>query len=114
MIPIRSLKSLEHVKDNTLRAGLEKEFRRLPLDYVYPTYGYFIVIESLNELQKPIALSYGSLTHTPEPLSDYVEMIEGFDGYSQVVCILDADFGVSLFISEKIATQAQLEALFEI
>lgn len=113
MIPIHSQKSLEHIEDNTLKSGLEKEFQRLPSDYVYPTYGYFIVIESLNELHKPIALSYGALTHTPEPLSDYVEMVEEFEGYSQVVCILDADFGVSLFISEEIATQAQLEALFE-
>lgn len=41
-------------------------------------------------------------------------MIEEFEGYFQIVCILEADFGVSLFISEKLATKAELETLFEI
>lgn len=94
--------------------GLYKEFERLPDDYEYPTFGYFIVIESLNELLQAIPLEYSSLSYTPEPLSDYVEMIDGFDGYRQVVCILDADFGVSLFVSDGIATHFQLEALFGI
>jgi len=50
--------------------------------------------------------------YTTRPLVECVEMIEGFDGYAQVVCILYADFGISLFVSEEIATQSQLEILF--
>ena len=114
MIPILSTKDIEFVRDEVLRAGLEAEFKRLPDDYLYPTYGYFIVIESIEELQKPIKLQNSAISQIPEPLSDYIEMIEEFDGYSQVVCILEADFGVSLFVSEKLATKAELETLFEI
>lgn len=114
MIPILSTKDIEFVRDEVLRAGLEAEFKRLPDDYLYPTYGYFIVIESIEELQKPIKLQNSAISQIPEPLSDYIEMIEEFDGYSQIVCILEADFGVSLFVSEKLATKAELETLFEI
>jgi hypothetical protein len=41
-------------------------------------------------------------------------MIEEFDGYFQIVCILEADFGVSLFVGDKLATKAELGTLFEI
>ena len=102
------------VRDEVIRAGLKAEFKRLPDDYLYPTYGYFIVIESIEELHHPILLQNSAISQIQEPLSDYVEMIEEFDGYSQVVCILEADFGVSLFVSKKLATKAELGTLFEI
>jgi hypothetical protein len=114
MIHILSTKGIELVSDEVIRAGLEAEFKRLPDDYLYPNYGYFIVIESIEELQHPILLQNSAISQIPEPLSDYVEMIEEFEGYSQIVCILEADFGVSLFVSEKLATKAELETLFEI
>lgn len=114
MTPIHSIEDIELVDDEILRAGLHKEFDRLPENYLYPEYGYFVVIESFEELQHPIPLEHYSLAFTPEPLSDFVEMIEEFDGYSQVVCILEADFGVALFIRDELADKVQLEALFEI
>ena len=114
MIHILSTKDIEFVRDEVIRAGLEAEFKRLPDDYLYPSYGYFIVIESIEELHHPIKLQNSVISQIPEPLSDYVEMIEEFDGYSQIVCILEADFGVSLFVSKKLATKAELETLFEI
>lgn len=100
MIPIYSKNDVALVEDKILRDGLLKEFERLPDDYKYPEYGYFIVIESLEELQHPIPLKYCSQTYTPQPLSDYVEMVEEFEGYSQIVCVLEADFGVSLFVKK--------------
>ena len=111
MIPIYSIKDIELVNDKILRDGLEAEFARLPDDYLYPTYGYFIVIESIEELRHPISLQHTTLSYTPQPLSDYIEMIEEFDGYSQVVCIFEADFGVSLFVSYEVVSKEQLEPL---
>lgn len=113
MVPIYGKEDIELVDDPILRAGLQTEFNRLPDDYEYPAYGYFIVIESLEELQHPIPLEHYSLSHTPEPLSDYVEMIEEFDGYCQVVFILEADFGIALFVKDSIVSYAELSKMFE-
>ena len=114
MIHIHSSKDIELVEDLIIRAGLQKEFERLPDDFQYPEYGYFIVIESLEELHHPIPLEHYGLSHVPQPLSDYVEMIERFDGYCQIVCLVEADFGISLFVSNKVADNIQLEKFFEI
>ncbi|EDZ63152.1 hypothetical protein SMGD1_2062 [Sulfurimonas gotlandica GD1] len=114
MIPIHSIEDIELVDDKILREGLRTEFKRLPSDFIFNSYGYFIIIESIEELQRPIPLEHSCLSYTPEPLSNYVEMIEEFDGYCQVVCVLEADFGVSLFVSDKVADNTQLETFFEI
>lgn len=113
MIPIHRREDIELVDDEILRAGLHKEFERLPKDFEYIAQGYFLVIESLEELEHPIPLEHYSLAFTPEPLSDYFEIIEEFDGYCQVVCVLEADFGVALFVRDEVADKVQLEALFE-
>ena len=39
-------------------------------------------------------------------------MIEPFNRYAQIVCVLEADFGVSLFVSEELLPIEQLEVLF--
>ena len=114
MIPIYSIEDVELVDDKILRDGLEAEFARLPDDYLYPTYGYFIVIESIEELRHPISLQHTTLSYTPQPLSDYIEMIEEFDGYSQVVCIFEADFGVSLFVNNKVLKTYELKELLNV
>ncbi len=41
-------------------------------------------------------------------LHDCVEMVEAFDGYVQVVLVLEADFGISLFVREGIMALVQL------
>ena len=114
MIHMHSKKDIHLVQDKILQDGLKKEFERLPDDFQYPEYGYFIVIESFEELQHPIPLEHYGLSHVPQPLSDYVEMIERFDGYCQIVCLVEADFGISLFVSDEVADNIQFEMFFEI
>ena len=75
MIPILCLDDVELVEDEVIKQGLLKEFARLPDDYKYPEYGYFIVIESAEELEQPIPLVYGSQSFVPQPISDWVEMV---------------------------------------
>ena len=99
MIPINNKKDVELVSNPVLRAGLYTEFSRLPKDFRYPDYGYFIVLETPQELTELKALEKIKGHYTKEPYTDYIEMIEPFDKYAQVVCILDADFGVSRFVS---------------
>lgn len=98
MIPIYIIEDIELVKDIVLKEALYREFERLPDDFEYPTFGYFIVIESIKELQQPICLKYNGLEITLDNFKDCVEMIEEFEGYNQIVCLLDNDFGVSLFV----------------
>jgi hypothetical protein len=40
-------------------------------------------------------------------------MIEEFDGYCQVVFILEADFGIALFVKDSIVSYAELSKMFE-
>ena len=51
-----------------------------------------------NELKHPIPLLHGDLEFTPDNLDDCIEIVEEFEGYSQIVCVLYEDFGVSLFL----------------
>ena len=114
MIHINCIEDIELVDDKILQEGLRKEFERLPDDFKYPEYGYFIVIESFEELKHTIPLKHGDLNQIDLPLNNWIELIEEFDGYMQIVCILFADFGISLFVSDTIATYSQLEEQFEI
>ena len=112
MIPIKRRKDIALVSNPVLQAGLRKEFDRLPKEFKYPDYGYFIVLETPAELKHLKVLESIKGHYTKEPYTDYVEMIEPFDRYAQVVCVLDADFGVSLFVSEELLPIEQLEVLF--
>lgn len=112
MIPIRSKNDVTLVENPVLRDGLYKEFERLPKEFHYPGHGYFIIVESKEELKGMKALEQIKGHFTQPPYTDYIEMIEPFRDYAQIVCLLDADFGVSLFVSEELMSLEQLEALF--
>lgn len=114
MIEILSKTDVEKISDPVLRAGVLKEFDRLPDDYKYPEYGYFIVIERLEELTDPVELNSILAKYTTRSLVNCLELTEGFDGYFQILLILDADFGLSLFVREKTLCFVQLSELFSI
>ena len=86
---------------------------RLSVDFKYPDYGYFIVIEKLEELTDPVELEAIILEHTERSVVDCLELIEEHEGYCQVLLILHADFGLSLFVSEKIISFIQIKKMFE-
>lgn len=112
MIHISSKKEAYSIDDDILKNALLKEFDRLPDDFEYPKFGYFIVIESIEELKQSIPLKYGDLSQTPDNISECIEIIEEFKGYSQIVCILYEDFGVSLFVKDEVATKSELDKCF--
>ncbi len=114
MIEILSRADVEKINDPVLKAGVLKEFDRLPDDYKYPEYGNFIVIEKLEELINPIELNAIITRHTTRPLVDCLELIEEHEGYCQVLLILHADFGLSLFVSEEIISFTQIKDIFKI
>ena len=112
MIKILSKKDLTQVSDPVLVTGINKEFKRLPKDFQYPEYGYFIVIEELTELIHPIELNQIISEHTLRLLCECVEIVEVFEGYIQVLLVLNSDFGISLFINEKTISSILWKKLF--
>ena len=52
--------------------------------------------------------------HTARSLEDCLESIEESTGYYQVLLILHADFGISLFVSVETISLVQLRELFKI
>lgn len=113
MILIHSIEDIELVDDEILRVGLQKEFDRLPDDYLYPEYGYFIVIESSDELYDPSELEQLLCKQCPtQSLFESVEMIEEFEGYVQIVLVLEADFGVSLFVRKDVMSYSGVLGYF--
>ena len=114
MIEILSKADVEKISDPVLRAGVMKEFDRLPDDYKYPDYGYFIVIEKLEGLTDPVELNSILAKHTARSLKDCLELIEEHEGYYQVLLILHADFGLSLFVSDKGIPIKELKTFFGI
>ena len=114
MIQILSKDDFSKVSDPILVAGITKEFDRLPDGYLYPEYGYFIVIEELKELTNPVELNAIISQYTAHSLEDCLELIEESTDYYQVLLILHADFGVSLFVSVETISLVQLKKLFKI
>ena len=112
MIPIKSREDLKCVDNTLMQKALEKEFERLPDDYLYPEYGYFIIIESIDELTDPLELKLLE-DYSSQSIFEGLEMIEQFEGYSQVVILLSSDFGVVLFVRDEIATYEVLLEVLE-
>lgn len=114
MIQISTKDDVNKVSDPVIAVGIQEEFERLSDDFLYPAYGYFIVIEKIEELTDPLELNTIITQHTARSLVDSLELIEEYKGYCQVLLILHADFGLSLFVSEKIMSLTQLKKLFEV
>ena len=114
MFIVKSREDVCKITDPVLREGVEKEFERSPDDYMYPEYGYFIVIETVKEWNDPVELNALISQYTARSLDECVELVEEFEGYSQMVLVLNADFGVNLFVSNKLIPIEQLKLLLEV
>ena len=65
---------------------------------MYPEYGYFIVIETVEEWNNPVELNALISQYTARSLDECVELVEEFEGYTQVMLVLNTYFGISLFV----------------
>jgi len=57
MLEILCKDDVSKISNPVLIAGICEEFERLADDFKYPDYGYFIVIEELDELTNPAELN---------------------------------------------------------
>lgn len=114
MIELLSKSDVNLIANPALKDYALFSFERLPSDYIYPDYGYFIVIENFEELlHNPLPLSKCKLPSINDGLFDYIELVEQKEGILEIVILVDNDFGVSLILESKIIPIEILDKLLE-
>ncbi len=103
MIEILSKKDIEKVDDD-FKEYLHYSFARLPSDYKYPEFGYFVVIEKYEDLTKPIQLKHHKLPSLLDKdfFDTYLELVELKDNIIEIVTLLDSEFGIALIMKQQI------------
>lgn len=114
MIELLSKSDVSLIANPALKEYALFSFERLPSDYIYPDYGYFIVIENFEELlHNPLPFLKCKLPSINDGLFDYVELVEQKEGIFEVVILVDNDFGISLILESKILPNEILDKLLQ-
>ena len=104
MIEILNKSDIVKVSNKEFVDYLQYSFNRLPSDFEYPSFGYFVIIESFDELENNIQLK----NHKLPPITNsdffelYYELYEIRDNILEIVLLLDNDFGISLIMDKNI------------
>lgn len=103
MIEILSKSDTTKVKDQELKNYLDYSFQRLPENFDYPSDGYFVIIETLEELiGEYIQLSNAQISSLSTGLYDEINMVEIKDEIMEVLVFFDNDVSVSLILKTNI------------
>lgn len=114
MIELLSKSDVSLIANSALKEYAIYSFDRLPSDYIYPDYGYFIIIEHFEELLlNPLPFTKCKLPSITDGLFDYIELVEQKCGILEIVILVDNDFGVSLILKLKIIPNEILDKLLE-
>lgn len=114
MIEILDKIDIHKIKNNDLREYLYKSFKRLPEDYIYPDYGYFVVVDSFDELDvNTINLTNRELDGFWVGLLDYINMVEIDGEVIEILVFVDTDINVSFVMLKSILTFEIIEILEE-
>jgi len=112
MIELLNKGDVSLIKNPALKEYAIYSFDRLPSDFVYPEYGYFIIIEHFDELLKsPLLFSKCQLPSFNDGLFEHIELIEQKGDVLEIVILVDNDFGVSLILESKIVPKEILNKL---
>ncbi|NBK99631.1 MAG: hypothetical protein EOM50_16770 [Erysipelotrichia bacterium] len=112
MIELLNQGDVSQIMNPALKEYATYSFERLPSDFIYPDYGYFVIIEHFDELlQNPLPFSKCKLPSFNEGLLDYIELVEQKKDVLEVVILADNDFGVSLILESKIVPKEILDKL---
>lgn len=114
MIELLNKGDVSLINNPALKEYALYSFERLPSDFVYPEYGYFIIIEQFDELLKsPLPFSKCKLPSFNDGLLDYIELVEQREGILEVLILFDSFFGVSLILESKIVPKEILDKLLK-
>lgn len=112
MIEILNKSQVKNIEDEELRAYLEYSFSRLPRDYKYPDYGYFVIVESFNELLEDfIKLSKFTLPSFKNDLFESINMVEINENIAEILVLVDNDINISFIIKKELIPQNYLEQI---
>lgn len=112
MIEILKKSDVKKVNDPKFREYLEYSFNRLPENYEYPEFGYFVIIESLDELiANEINLTTYVLNGLENGLYDDINMVEVKDKIMEILVFVDNDISVSLILAIEILEDRYKEEL---
>jgi hypothetical protein len=75
-------------------------------EWDFTHWGYWIIIDNFEELNKPIILNGLTLPSIKDGLFERLELIEERFGVYELVVLLDNDFGVGLLICTEIIPDA--------
>lgn len=112
MIEILSKNDINKVEDGKLKEYLIYSFNRLPQNFNYPEYGFFVVIETIDELLEGFKLSKYSITGLDSGLCDEINMVEVKDKIIEILVFVDNDINISLVLSIDILDEIHKEELF--
>ena len=114
MIEILNKTDVNKIQDKQLKDYLEYSLKRLPENFDYPNDGYFIVIQTLDELQtNKINLTNHSLNGINNGLLDDINMVEIKDEIIEILVFVDNDISLSFVMPIKILPITLLEQLEE-
>jgi hypothetical protein len=112
MIEILNKSDVNKVKDQELKNYLDYSFKRLPQNFDYPSDGYFVIIETFEELiGEYIQLSNTQIPSLNTGLYDEINMVECKDEIMEVLVFLDNDVSVSLILKTSILSTTEKASL---
>ena len=112
MIEILSKGDLRKIKSVKIKEYLEYSFNRLPSDYEYPDFGYFVVIEELDELiPDSINLSSYSFSGLNNGLYDEINMVEVKNETMEILIFIGNDISISLVLLTSILDTSHRDKL---
>lgn len=114
MIEILSKTDINKVMDIKLRDYLVYSFNRLPEDYIYPEYGYFIIIEDFKELNShKIELSNYTINSIQDGMFEDINIVEINGEIIEILVFVDNEISVSFIMYENIIDKETREKLEE-
>ena len=112
MIEILNKSDINKVKDQELKDYLDYSFKRLPENFDYPNDGYFVIIETSQELiGEDIQLTNTQIPSLNTGLYDGINMVEAKDEIMEVLIFLDNDLSISLILKTTILSSTHRNKL---
>lgn len=103
MVEILKFDDVDKIEDIELKKYAQYSLDRLPDDYCYPEYGYFIIIENLDEIEGyKTKFTNFTLPSFENGLLDMIEIVEHKANIVEIVILIDNDFSVSLIMYQSI------------